>query len=1102
MKNSLGFLFKGFVSCCAVLALLVGMTPQATAQTAGAGTITGTVTDSSKSVVHNASVTVLNTDTGISRRLQTNSAGIYNAPFLQPGHYEVTVSGSGFGTVAQKNLTLQVGQTLTIDAVLPVASASSTVLVSSAAPLLDPERTDVSQVVNERMISNLPVNGRRWDNFVLLTPNVAPDGNTGLISYRGISGLYNSNQVDGTNNNQAFFSEARGRSIGAPYVYSQDSIKEFQSAASSYSAEFGQAAGGQINAITKSGTNNMHGDLFYLLRYPSLNALDPLSKFQGIQNNNPLLLTQPVHQQQQFGGSIGGPFIKDKLFYFLTYDGFRKVNPIFYTSTTSAAALTHFGNNTYVNPTNSQPVNTCYAPLTTAQCTAAADYLISLINSYPRNIKQDIFFPKIDYQINQSNHLSTSFLWQNFAEPNGYNTSTSVTNGSITQNGPAYFHERFFVASLDSVLSSNTANQFRFQWSRDLETAGTNSPGPAVNISGVSAYGETLALPRAAFPDEHRIEFADTLTTTRGRHTLKAGVDLNFIHEVLINLFQGNGNYYYFQGSNATNFANWVQDVYQVNGGQHYNSFAQVHDPITGVGKDDFWNKNLAGFVEDSWKARSNVTINAGLRYDVQLVPQPPKPNTTSPLAQYYTSTINISYHMLQPRLGIAWQATPTTVVRAGYGIFYGLNSNSTYYTMRVENGVYQQQYNVSLGVFKTDANGQPVAGTYPSYAPVAPNVFFTPPGPPLAAPFSGATTSQAINTNPPLSSLAFRGMDPHFLNPYSHAMDIAVEQQLPGRMTLSIGYVGNRGMRLPVFIDANVDPTSAVPTTYDIVNSTGATVKQVTLPFYTKRVTTANQSVLTGFSSVNSWYNSMAATLKKPFAHGLELLLNYTWAHAMDGGQVSGVNGTFNGTDTPLDPFNRKAEYARSDLDMRGRFVGSIVYSPTLGFISNKLLHYAANGWTFSGTATEQTGFPLTQTMSNSPKSLVGDGGLTGAEVSLYNSGTGGRVPNAIARRNAFPGPGVHNIDFRISRSFPIHNNIRLELMGEAFNLANHRNILSVSTTGYQYYTPNAAKSPCLNHSNGCLAPYTSVPFATPTSTSSILYGPRQLQLTGKFYF
>ena len=310
---------------------------------------------------------------------------------------------------------------MTVDETLKPATDQQQVVVTTEAPLLDTDRSDASQNMGEQMISRLPVNGRRWDSFALLTPNVAPDGTSGLISYRGISGLYNNNQVDGANNNQAFFSEARGRAIGSPYVYSQDSVQEFQSAISGYSAEFGGAAGGQINAVTKSGTNTMHGDLFYYLRYPALNALDPYSKYQGLTNHNPILLTQPVHQQQQFGGSAGGPLMKDRMFYFLTYDGFRKVNPIFYTSSVPSSTILGYANSTA----------TCPLPLTSAQCTTAAQYLISLQNSYPRNIKQDIFFPKIDYQLNDKNHVSASFNWQNFHEPNGYNTSTQVNNGSV-----------------------------------------------------------------------------------------------------------------------------------------------------------------------------------------------------------------------------------------------------------------------------------------------------------------------------------------------------------------------------------------------------------------------------------------------------------------------------------------------------------------------------------------------------------------------------------------------------------------------------------------------------------------------------------------------
>jgi hypothetical protein len=277
-----------------LLGVLLGCCFATRAQTAGAGTITGTVTDDNKAVLPSVNLRIINVDTGIERTVTTTDSGDFHAEFMQPGHYEIIASKDGFTTLDRKNITLMVGQILGIDLVLPVQSVQTTVTVSSAPPVLDTEKTEASQDVSQELVSNLPVNGRRYNNFVLLTPNVAPDGNSGLISYRGVSGIYNTNLVDGANNNQAFFSEARGRSIGAPYVYSQDSINEFQTETASYSAEFGQAAGGQINAVTKSGTNQLHGDLFYYLRYPSLNALDPFNKSQYFSSGNPLLLPPPA----------------------------------------------------------------------------------------------------------------------------------------------------------------------------------------------------------------------------------------------------------------------------------------------------------------------------------------------------------------------------------------------------------------------------------------------------------------------------------------------------------------------------------------------------------------------------------------------------------------------------------------------------------------------------------------------------------------------------------------------------------------------------------------------------------------------------------------
>ena len=348
------------------------------AQTSGVGTITGTVTDASGAAVPNASVVITNADTGVARTLTTNSAGEYTAPFLKPGRYEVLIGGGTFSKVARRNLVLTVGQVLSIDATLQVGSVSTEVQVTSEVPILDTEKTEVSQTIGQHLISNLPVNSRNWSAFVLNTPNVTPDGGSGLVSFRGISGLYNQNYVDGANNNQMLFSEARGRASGAPYVYSLDAIKEFQAETSNYSVEFGQAAGGQVNAITKSGTNAIHGDLFYYLRYPSLNALDPQTKWTAKFNtSNPqaaaFLLTQPIHQQQQFGGSVGGPIIKDRLFYFFTYDGFRRVGKALYYNN-NVITLTPTPSNTagtIITPTQ------CPTTITSTQCASAINFILT-----------------------------------------------------------------------------------------------------------------------------------------------------------------------------------------------------------------------------------------------------------------------------------------------------------------------------------------------------------------------------------------------------------------------------------------------------------------------------------------------------------------------------------------------------------------------------------------------------------------------------------------------------------------------------------------------------------------------------------------------------
>lgn len=1117
----------------------------ATAQTSGAGAITGTVTDANHAVLAGASVTVTSLDTGVTHAYTTNSSGIYVAPFLQPGRYKVDASAENFGKVEAGNLTLLVGQTITIDLSLKVGSTNATVEVTSETPILDPEKTEVSQVVDQQLIQNLPVNSRNWSSFVLLTPNVVQDGGSGIVSFHGISGLYNQNYVDGANNNQMLFSEARGRASGAPYVYSVDSIKEFQAEASNYSVEFGQAAGGQVNAITKSGTNNIHGDLFYYLRYPDLNALDPLSKFQALHNNgNPFLLTQPIHQQQQFGGSVGGPILKDRLFYFFTYDGFRKAARVLYSDSNiiSLTPTPSNSGNTVVSPTQ------CPKTISATQCIAGITFLMNVANITPgeatptRFAKQNLFFPRLDYHINSKNDAFVDFNFADFDSTNGYSSAPTFSNSSPSTNGSTSYHERFLVGGLTTVVSSSSVNQIHAQWGRDLETAGANAPGPSVS-TGVVTFGMPNALPRVAEPDEHRIQATDVFSTVHRNHDLKFGGDANIIHEVMINLFQGGGIYSYGESTTAANFQDWIADAFQGQGGDtdpyagyHYNTFVQTIDVVNTKagtqGKDDFWMKMFDGFAEDSWKVNQRLTVTAGVRYDVQLTPSPGLINNNfPPISSYYSRTVKNVLDRVQPRVGFSWSPYNGTVVRGGYGLFSGLNQGSTYYAMRVENGVVQINYNYtgcenSVG---NASNAKCPNVPNPNNSLRYPDVPFPVTGPSLSGSlYPTGGTAPAINGPQTQGPQSFHGLDPNFVPPYSHEAELSVEQALPGKMSLSVGYVGTRGMRLPVFIDANLlgrKPSGV--RSYNVLDAKGNLIKQLTVPVYrpADRASQTLASYNTGFSVANTWYNSLAATLRRPFQNGLEVVANYTWAHASDTDQVGGANGTFYGGNTVLDPNNIRAENGPSDIDIRNRFTLSFVYQPRI-MRDNKVVKYLLDDFKFSGSEIASGGQPIFMGMSGTVYSgstsatSYGDEGniYGGAMSSSSGAATTGRPPQI--GRNSIYGPGFNNVDFRITRDVPIHDGIYLQFVGEAFNALNHTIITGVNGTYSQYATaaapttstPNPAcnlntqaAAPAGSALQGCISPYTGTglsAFGAMSGTNNTLYGPRQLQVSAKLFF
>ena len=469
--------------------------------------------------------------------------------------------------------------------------------------------------------------------------------------------------------------------------------------------------------------------------------------------------------------------MKDRLFFFFTYDGFRKVGRVLY-SDSNNVSLTPSGpttSTTAVTPTQ------CPTTISAQQCINGITFLMDVANIAPgqsppgRFQKQNLFFPRLDYHINQRNDLFVDYNFADYDSSYGYSPAPTFTNSSPTTNGPTSYHERFLVAGLTTQVGSASVNQIHFQYGRDLETAGANASGPSV-ATGVVTFGMPNALPRVAEPDEHRTQFTDVFSTTKGRHTFKFGGDANLVHEVMINLFQGGGVYSYGEATTTANFQDWIRDAFAGQpgdtdpyAGYHYNQFVQTIDVVNTApgtqGKDDFWIKMFDGFAEDTWKIKPNFTLTAGVRYDVQLTPPPGRVNNNyPPISTEYSQTIKNVLDRVQPRIGFSWQPQSGTVVRGGYGLFSALNQGSTYYAMRVENGVVQVNYN-----YTGCENSTGTAGSRCPTVPSATNALqypfvpFPVTGPPLSSavyPMGG--TAPAVNgpQHPGVAELPWPGSE------------------------------------------------------------------------------------------------------------------------------------------------------------------------------------------------------------------------------------------------------------------------------------------------------------------------------------------------------
>jgi Carboxypeptidase regulatory-like domain len=1073
------------LSICTVTILTLGLAIHSCAQSAGTAEIRGTITDPARAVVPDAAVVVRNVETGAERTLTTNADGIYLAPLLQPGRYEVTVTKQGLATVKHENLNLEVGQILVVDLSLPLKTTQESVTVTGEAGLVETEKFDVSQTISHEYVENLPLNGRRWDNFVLLTPGASEDGGFGGVSFRGVSSLYNNNTVDGADNNQAFFSEARGRTR-LPYGYSLDAIKEFNVTSAAYTAEYGRAAGGVVNAITRSGTSELHGDFFYFIRDAAFLAEDPVAKGSG--------QPKPPERRQQFGGSLGGPLFKDKLFYFATYDQQKHTFP---------AIILPFSSNFFDATDPRSQVSNCKDP----NCAVVIANLKAITNvTMPREGSNYLGFAKVDYQINPNHHLSAALNILRWDSLNGIEASGATLTTTPLGQGSDNVSNEFSTTTWNWIINPRLVNEARFQYGRDFESETPNASGPSIRISGAADFGMATFLPRAKYPDEKRYQWVDNLSWVRGRHQIKVGVDINYVRELLINLFEGGGFYDYFNTGRGATFNgalnHFAHDL--ANGTSSYGFFAQAVDPVNGSGGGSFTTTDHNFYVQDNVQVRSNLTLNLGLRYELQTMPSVQKAFPSVP----ETAKFNTDKNNFGPRIGFAWGigGGQKQVLRGGYGIYYGRTSNSSIFAALFQNGVFQQTFN--FGNSDCGAPTPPdIVFPQPLGSPNFTPIFGTSGGPTPKSEFTSLAGLLAVCPNAAASGLVVTAMDSHFVNPLVHQFDLAYERELPGNMSFTVSYVGSRGLRLPTFVDANLPPPDTTAT-YQLQDASGNNVKTFTVPFFSGAVQRPNQNVgvvLMGKSVINSWYHSLVLRLRRKMTHGFSFDTNFTWSQARDNGQTPGSQGTFAGTDTPLNPFDVKSEYGLSDLDIRRRFVFTTYWEMPFGnWTQNDTMKRVVGGWKLSSVWRVQDGRPVTAFMDSFPNCNL-DGGLTCGLVNNFGGADVGRAP-FLARNSQFTSPGLFTTDLRIGREFKVTERARLELLWEAFNLFNRTNVTGVDNDAFDFTAfdptnPAACPVPAgATNFQGCVSPHST--FLNTQSTSNTLYGARQMQFGAKIRF
>jgi hypothetical protein len=1095
--------------------------------------LSGTVQDTSGRIVVGASVSTRSLETNQTYATVTNTSGYYIVPNLPPGHYELTVQAAGFAKSVQTGLTLTVGQTATIDVTLKVAAIGETITVTTEAPPVETSRTEISQVISAPQIQSLPVNGRQFVDFALLTPGVAT-GRTSIqstftepevtrISFGGMRDLSNAVTVDGAD----YIDEGTGSQRATP---SQEAVSEFRVVNNSFGAEYGRALGGIVNVVTKSGTNDLHGSLY---GYFSNKAANSRSLLQTAEYDQ--------YRRGQFGATLGGPIQKDKTFFFANYEGQR------------------------LGESPTYPV-TLIGNLETFDAAKVALGLPSENLNILKTLNNDNGFARFDKQFNANNRLTIHYGVIDARDLNVLvgDTLDGGGIGAPSDGHDTFLRDQSLVGTVNSLLRPNLVNTFLTQYARRHYNFPAVTGQPNLDLPNELSFGHNFGTFDAL--NESRQQISDSLAWIKGTHYWKFGVDANFIQNFVI--WPGfTPMRIILPGLNClvdfANFVNQTADIPSVPsagpcptaappffpttpGPNPFDALNGVpivfwgapvgSGPITQgslppvipttwanayVDPQDFYvnlNHSYFGwYIQDQWKVNQKFTINYGLRWDVE-----------NGLSQ----VVNADHRGFQPRIGFAYSPTKRTVIRAGYGIFddhYNMTfffvtypqrevtiPNSPQPWVREGNSTATWVLNQLSFDAPNPLNGfaplpYPDGSTVPTPSQAAATLVTTGQTPPNFSTGPGPGQDPAIPSGTFVTNSG-GGIDRNMRMAYSEQASLQIDQEFGRGLVVSIGYLFLRAHKQIRPENLNVCPSAGLTndaTTCFPADTTPGPPITPTGPF-PGNVMPDGKAAFSGVlynnaglmyyldGSGNAEYDGGTISVTDRFGQYLRFNVNYTYSHTRDDGTFT----TF--VSTPQDFYDRALERADSVQDVRHRFVGNFTAATSK---TSPLRNFE-----FSAIASLQSPRPFTMFVGND------------------ENGDTNPVTDRVewSPRNAYRGDHFYDFDLRLSRFFKFGEHKELLMAFDAFDVFNRQNINEV-TSVYGGGTPDFCggttpfNGPVPQHYNdaaslaiqqgtvSCLG-YGSVPgytnFAEAPSPSPLfgtprtMFNPRQLQISAKFTF